>query len=526
MHRPRRTCPPADPRWPPAATLACALALAAAAVRAQGTLADPSPGTAPGGLETLTARTRLGGERIRLPGRERLGLVGLTELVSVGHEWWIGPGVYGAMAGGRGGLFVPGAEAAWSHPFTDWLGIDTGLFVGGGGGGNAPVGGGLMLRPHVDLVWHPFAGFYTGPTWSIVRFADGGRIDSRQFGWMFDFASSFDVRPADAIVPDHGTDGRADGLGFDRIDATITEARPHGTLRVSNRRPLTQTIGLVGMRAEHRLGPDSSAWYGIEAAGAGSGGVAGYAEVLGTAGWHWPLFGKRFSIDARAALGAGGGGDIDTGGGAVAKADVGATLRVTDTLGVAVEGGVERSRNGHFDARTASVALTWWLDVPSRRIDLAQADLPAQATRTEFAVGVERYDAVRKTGLTRPLGAGMLQINRFITPHLYVTGQAHSAMAGGAGAYSVGLFGAGAQWPLLPGVRIGAEALAGAAGGGGVQTHGGAVAEGRGYVDIALGSAVSLRVGAGKIRGLNSGGLDAPVLDAALVFRFGVDRAR
>ena len=93
----------------------------------------------------------------------------------------------------------------------------------------------------------------------------------------------------------------------------------------------------------------------------------------------------------------------------------------------------------------------------------------------------------------------------------------------GAGAYSVGLFGLGTQWEVARHVRVGAEMLAGAAGGGGVDTQGGAIVQGVGYVDFTLNDALSLRVGGGKIKSVH-GGLDAPLLDAALVFRFGVDR--
>lgn len=470
--------------------------------------------------EIVGARTRLSGERIHLPGGERLSLAGLTELVEVGHEWWVGAGVYGAMGGRRGGLFVPGVEATWSHAFTDRLAIDTGLFAGGGGGGNAPVGGGLMLRPHADLVFRAFDGFYTGPTWSIVRFVNGS-IDSHQFGWMVNVDSTFVVRPADLATPGQPTDGRAAGLGFDRVDATLTEAHPRHTLRASDHAPLTATIGLVGIRAEHSLG-GGPLWFGVEAAGAGSGGVAGYAQVLGTAGLRWPVVGDRLSLGARLGLGAGGGGDIDTGGGALLQADVDATLRLTPTLGLGLEAGLERSRNGHFDARTATVSLAWWLDAP--RAGWAGAPL-AEPARTEFAAGIERYDAARKTGGSHPLAAGMLQVNRFVTPWLYVTGQAHSAIAGGAGAYSVGLFGVGGQWPVAGRLRIGAEALGGAAGGGGVDTQGGATVQGRAYVDYALNRTLSLRVGAGQVKSIH-GRLDAPVVDTSLVFRFGIDRAR
>jgi hypothetical protein len=500
--------------------IACGLALQAGSGCASAQAAAPDPADTLPRADALDARTRFGLERVHLPGNETTWLAGLTELVSIGDEWWAGAGVYGAAGGKRGGLFVPGVEAAWSHPFNTWLAVDAGLFAGGGGGGNAPVGGGLMLRPHIDLVFR-FGGLYTGPTWSVVRFVNG-QIDSNQFGWMLNLDSSFRFRPADAIVAGEPTRGDATGLGFDRIDATATEARPHGSVHVSTGAPLEQTIGLVGMRAEHTVG-GGPVWYGIEAAGAAKGGVAGYAEVLGTAGLRWPVIGDRLSLGVRGSVGLGGGGDIATGGGLLLKAAAGATLRVTDTLGLGVEAGLVHAPTGQFDAHTASVSLNWVLDPPRR--DPSDWDAPpnAESTRMEFAAGVEGYRAARKDGTTAPLQAVVLEVNRFITPHFYLSGQAHSAFAGGAGAYSVGLFGLGTQWAVAPRVRVGAEALAGAAGGGGVDTQGGAIVQGEGYLDYALNDAISLRVGAGKVKSIH-GGLDAPLVDAALVFRFGVDR--
>jgi hypothetical protein len=78
--------------------------------------------------------------------------------------------------------------------------------------------------------------------------------------------------------------------------------------------------------------------------------------------------------------------------------------------------------------------------------------------------------------------------------------------------------------PVTARIRLGAEALAGAAGGGGVDTQGGAVLQARAYADVSLSDSLSLRIGAGKIKSVH-GGVDAPVVDAALVFSFGVDRA-
>jgi hypothetical protein len=500
--------------------LACGLALQGGAGSAFAQDASSSIADLPS-AQVLDARTRAGFERVKLPGNERIGMIGLTELFPVGHEWWAGFGVYGASGGHRGGLFVPGVEAAWSHPFNEYVALDTGLFAGGGGGANAPVGGGLMLRPHIDLVFH-LGSFYTGPTYSIVRFQNG-QIDSHQFGWMININSPFTYRPADTIVAGAPTRGDATGLGFDRVDAVVTEAHPHNSIHLSTGQPLTETIGLVGMRAEHTMG-QGPAWFGIEAAGAAKGGVAGYAEVLTTAGLRWPVVSDRLFVGVRGSMGLGGGGDIATGGGFLLKGAAGATLRATDTLGLGLEVGLLHAPSGHFDARTASVSLNWVLDPPAHNFSSWDAPLVAEATRMELVGGVEGYRAARKDGTTAPLQAVVLAVNRFIFTNFYVTGQAHSAYAGGAGAYSVGLFGLGTQWPVVSHVRVGAEVLAGAAGGGGVDTSGGAIAQARGYVDVALNSAISLRVGGGKIKALHTGGLDAPVVDAELVFRFGADR--
>ena len=509
---------PALTRLAPLA-IACGLALHATGAQAQNAPSvdpDPAAGSVP--LRVLDARVRLGGERVHLPGGERMGLAGLTELLNVGGEWWAGPGAYGAATGKRGGLFVPGFEGAWSHPFNDWLAVDAGVFMGGGGGAAAPVGGGLMLRPHVDLVFR-FPGFYTGPTWSKVWFPSG-QINSNQVGWMINVDSSFRYRPA--AFTGAATDGSATGLGFDHIDAMITVAKPRNS-RTTSGEPLTQRIGLVGLRAERIV--DGPLWAGIETSGAGSGGVAGYAEVLGTAGLRWPVVGDRLSLGVRASAGLGGGGNVNTGGGILLKTAAGATLRLTDTLGVGAELGLVDAPGGHYKAATAAVSMNWSLDVPAADLGSWSNMRPGTPTRMEFGAGVERYRAARKDGSTRPLEAVVLQVNRFVTPNVYVTGQAHSAYGGGAGAYSVGLFGLGAQLPVTARLRLGAEALGGAAGGGGVDTQGGALLQARAYADAALTDSLSLRIGAGKIKSVH-GGLDAPVVDAALVFRFGVDRAR
>ena len=136
--------------------------------------------------------------------------------------------------------------------------------------------------------------------------------------------------------------------------------------------------------------------------------------------------------------------------------------------------------------------------------------------------GVERYDALRRDGSTRVLQAVTLKANRFVTKHVYLTGQAHSGYGGGAGGYTVGLFGAGVQTPLVGPLHAGAEALIGAAGGGGVATQGGAIIQPNAYLGVDISRSLSLRIGAGRIKSLRQGGIDTNVLDVGLAFTFGV----
>ncbi len=468
-------------------------------------------------ITTQPAELRLGIERITLPGSERLGLVGGTYLLGLGHGIAFGPGAYGAISGQRGGLFVVGAELAWQHRLSGPLVLDAGFYFGGGGGGSAPVGGGLMLRPHVDLLWD-FGPFLAGVSASQVRFANGS-IDSRQLGVVWTWKSEFRaLQPGGA-----GTDASAEasGIGIDRIDTFVASYRPRAAAKRLNGAALDDAIGLVGMRLERRL--SDHVFGGFEAAGAASGGVAGYAEALATLGAETTVGSDALGHDAlriggRVALGMGGGGRIDVGGGLLLSTELYGQWRIARGLSVGLGAGLTRAPQGSFGGTRWSASLDW---------DLSGTPQPlggvASAVRTDWVGGAERYRAQRTDGSTRSLDAVILAANRFITPQVYLSGQVHSGFAGDAGGYTVGLLGVGAQANVWRAVGAGAELLVGAAGGGGVNTSGGAVMQPSIYLNAAVSPQLALRVSAGRIKALRHGGLlDATTLGASLVYSYGV----
>src|SRR6185312_9047567 len=123
-------------------------------------------------IKQRAAELRLGLENWTLPGDETMGTVGVSYLLEVSPGIYMGPSVYGAASGKRGGFFSGGGEAALRVPLFSRLDLEAGLYVGGGGGGTAPVGSGLMLRPHVDLTWN-FGAVRAGVSASSVYFPDG-----------------------------------------------------------------------------------------------------------------------------------------------------------------------------------------------------------------------------------------------------------------------------------------------------------------------------------------------------------------
>jgi hypothetical protein len=414
-------------------------------------------------------------------------------------------------------------------------GLNAGIFAGGGGGAAAPVGDGLMIRPALTLTRDLGGGKQAGVSLSTLRFA-GSPIHSTQIGvnlaWDGDFRAMDASRTGGPIAV-----ARASGLGLDRLAATA------GFVKLIGNKPMR--YGLIGARAEQFDGP----WrVGIEAAAAAQGGAAGYMEILPTVAYELPLHPQLLpNIHAgfRAALGLGGGGAVPTGGGVIGK--VGTLLHWRGeqgwTAGVAVDliAGTSSSFRG-FGGQV-------WVAMPLEpRRQGWQLSTPGTVTRYEWIPTVQsELRAARKTGTASTAVTTIgLKLNRWFGDHLYATGQAHSAFAGGAGAYSIGLVGGGVatsardrRW------QAGAEVLVGAAGGGGISTAGGAIVQGLAWLGWSprIPDALALprrkpaegaaepadepthgqwRIGAGAMRSVN-GGLRSPVVELSWRKAFGLN---
>lgn len=453
----------------------------------------------------------LGFETIRLPGRERLGLLGGALLFEAAPSWWLGPAVYGAVTGERGGLFTGGLEVQRRWRLGERSTLVTSVYAGGGGGGGAPVGGGLMLRPAITAL-QDFGALQAGLSWSQVRFPDGD-IRSNQAGVVLAWDGRFRYAdPARAGQP--AQDEQRSGIGFDRMAATFARYTITAPGRADRR------IDVVGARLDRRADDGHFTW-GLEAAGAASGGAAGYMEILASAGWDaalLPSLVPALRAGVRGAAGLGGGGAVPTGGGALGKAMLTLSAPIAPQWSAGLEAGLLRSGDSAMRATLVQAWLALDLepargpDDPLRRGTLA---------RTEWAAALQHNLRVqREDGSREPLDTVGLKLNRYLNDHVYLSGQAHSAFAGGAGAYSIGLVGVGAATaPAAQGWGAGAELLVGAAGGGGVATAGGALVQAVGWAGWSDTPGSQWRLGAGAVRSLR-GGLSSPIVELSWVRAF------
>ena len=488
---------------------ACLVPVLGALLAAAWAPSRAAPDTTAPAWASLPMSFTLGAEPMRLPRGERMGLVGGSLLFEASPGWWAGPGVYGAATGERAGLFVGGIELQRRARLSERLVGALGLYAGGGGGGAAPVGDGLLVRPAASLLWD-FGGWQAGLSLSGARFAGtdmGGTQLAVLVAWDGQFRHTDPARAGRALPQARGS-----GLGFQQGQVSLVNWQLQDG---SGRR-----IGLASARLVRPLGlPGLDA--GFEMGAAATGGAGGYMEILGSLGASvqpWP----GVQAGVRAALGLGGGGAIASGGGGLAKvsAHVGWSPLPNWTLGA--EAGLVRGAGEMPRARSVQLWIGRDLQ-PAARPDASSA--PGTVAALEWTAGVQRMQrAARRDGRRGPVDLVTGKLDRSLGPMLYLTAQAHSAFGGDAGAFSTGLLGLGWATPAAGRPwRVGAELLAGAAGGAGLDTGGGAIGQALAWASLAVGPHSHVRAGLGRVRALQSGaGLDSPVWELSFSHRFGL----
>ena len=497
------------------------LALNAAAQTPAGGAATPMARIA----ESRPAAIESNWTPLRLPTVERIALLGGSYLMAINEEWGFGPSVYGAAKGNYGGLFTVGLTAQRRWRLGQNTHLAAGLYAGAGGGlssSQVRFGGGLMLRPELSIRTE-MGPWYAGVSLNHVRFPSGN-VHGNSVGFVLGRSGSFaGFSPLDAGRP--GLASQRTGLGFDEIAVQAGFYKPRSSTRNRSGVASTARMGKAGADLRHYIAEGS--WWGVEASGAAQGGADGFMEVLANAGQDWALGHPSLRVGGQLALGLGGGGNVDTGSGWLLRA--GPTLRWQTPWGpsLRLDAGLARATAGNFKASFVRLGLSMPLDRGPRFGAFGLDDVPCTVRTQQLFTSIQHLPKVRfKDGRKEAVTHLGLMMTRELSRSVYGTAQAGSAAWGSAGAYSYGLVGLGLQTQPLasqPRWRVGAELLAGAAGGGGVAVRSGAVLQGEAWTQLNLGEEerLRLRLGLGEWRTLRGAQQSSPVLNVSVGYAFG-----
>lgn len=424
-------------------------------------------------------------ESLSLPAGESMGMLGLGVERQFNETFSGGVGTWTAVRGDRGGFITIGFQGTARVPLSETFGLEAGAFVGAGGGrgGSTLSGGGLMLRGYAGLTADLEELGRIGAGVSYVDFPNGGSIDSVQPVVFYSIPFGSASRQFDGLAYEHNSLA---------VMSKLVRVRS-GSHDLSGN--AQDDFTLLGV--EWRSYFDDDLFVRFEAAGAAGGSSTGYMQVLVGPGVQIPLS-DNIWIDGSVALGGGGGGDVDTGGGFLVDAAADLRCALGDDLFAAAGVSYLKAPNGNLSAFCPSFEIGGTFGKESQKHDKLPVRVRMVTQRySDGSDGWRTHDADKDVD---NLG---VQFDYFPVPWGYVTGQALAAYDGNAGAYMIGLVGGGLHQKIAGPLFVEAEGLVGAAGGGGLEMGSGLAWQVNAGVGVQVSKDVALMATAGRLDAVN-----------------------
>lgn len=478
-----------------------------------------------GDLESIKpeqARVVMTYESLTLPKNEKMGLLGGSLLYDVNSWLALGGSAYGAVLGQRGGFITLGFTANLHKRINDYIEVDTGTFVGAGGGrgGYTLQGGGLMLRSHLGAMLHMGEFGAIGLGVSRVDFPNGSIHSTQPYGsYVLPFST---LAPSGWIHLPEEYAGSWSGVHKAEQEFSVVYRRysvPVGVV-TDNGRPQYKTIGLAGVEWNRYL--NEHVFVKVESEGAMQGNSHGYMQILLGAGYRQALIDGTW-LKVSAAFGPAGGGSVATGGGVLLDAQLQLQQKLTDHVFAQAGVGYVKAPGGSFRATSFSAMLGYHLFSPNvgDAGPVAVADLAGfDAKHLRIRMVNQRYmkGAPNWRNHHANLDVDLLgyQLDYFVSDRIYLTGQGIGAYKGKGGGYMTGLVGVGVRQSIFgTPLFVEADALGGAAGGGGLDVGGGLVWQADAGIGWQLSKAYSIQVSYGLMRA-PKGNFKAKVLSVSL----------
>lgn len=415
-------------------------------------------------------------EQWQLPAAETTGMTSVGLQIPVSDWLSLGVEARSATTGNRGGFITLGVAGDVVYPVTRDVALEGGLSIGAGGGrGGAYLsGGGLMIHQHAGVRYstQDLGSFSVG--YSSVEFPDGGAIKSTQpyVGYNLPFYALLEPGENRRQSRSPGWITFSDYSSHRHQMMFVTRGYLPGSSVKNTNGGAADDMGLVG--AEWRTFIDDHWFVRGHTEAAAQGNSAGYMQVMGGAGRTFRIS-KNTELLAAVSVGGGGGGNVETGGGFLVDGTVGAQWHMTPHWFAELSAGRIFTPGSQFSANSIDARIGYQLGRTAAAADL-DADEVLEDHPLRLRIGSHQYQKASPDWRNKPelnVDNLAIQIDYFITPRWYVTGQGIGAYGGGAGAYMTGQVGAGVRQEVMQAVFLEAELLAGAAGGGGLRTGSG-----------------------------------------------------
>lgn len=481
---------------------------------------------------TQTAFAEMSFLSVKMPSDEKnLSLAGMNFNLYLNKWAYAGLGMYGAVAGERGGLFTLQVNAGIKKVLFSNIYLHTGLHFGGGGGANAPDGGGAYILAHLNLGYQ-FSRLSLETGYSYINFFDQGNIEGHQLNvaiqvpFSYNYAS-FTHAEKELIINENITDS----------DWYQTSKQLSFLFHLNNLYLLAdqddieeslkgETIRTAGVELDSYFKKNTFLF--IKADGAYHGIQAGYMDIVSGLGHQLVFNAQRTRILGKLGIGAAGGGGVDTQGGFVIYPDISLEHKIFNHTFLSFDTGLLMSPNARFAAWSYGLGLKQHIHLNALVSSDGKAFSSAKFRGMEVIAGQEIYfDADRYYEDTENLQQLFVQLNFYLSKNMYVSGQTSFANFGNAGAYAEGIVGGGITTSsgFSNRIRLFAQILTGAAGGGGVDTGQGLVVKPGIGASLAFNDKLGIRTSFGQVKSIY-GELNSTLINLGLNYRIAMLSAK
>ena len=442
--------------------------------------------------------------------KPKMGLLGFNYNISLNDWLYTGAGFHGASIGDQGGLFTLGVNLGVKLPIYKNLFFDANIHFGGGGGFRSLVNGGAIVYPSAGLKYST-KHFAFGAQYGMVDFTNGIQ-GGDNFSFFVEIPTSikaasyansnkkYEVIETDDVFWDKPASKTVQLIKFDFFFPR-GETRNDGLGNFNNTTPITQTLQLIGFEYQRYVDRNTFLYAHVDTMYKGL--RSGFMDVFVGIGNNF-IETEYVNLYAKMGIGAAGG-RIFPENGLTMYPSAGLDIKFSEHFGLSLHGGYHRSIGATFEALTAGVGFKY-LGLNGGHTDPNSGEKAKYIKTQGISIGVQNQTYFKVAILDRAKDPDLqqiaLKINYDINRRFYVAAETSFAYDGGAGGYAHGIFGLGVKSNRFAQgyFSLFAEAAAGVAGGGGVDSGEGLLLRPTAGINYHVNDNLNFNISGGQIK--------------------------